>query len=451
MKATKIPKNAAAILEKLESAGYESYVVGGCVRDALLGREPNDWDICTAARPEETKRVFRGERIIETGLQHGTVTVVLGGEPYEITTFRSESDYTDSRHPDRVEFITDLRSDLARRDFTVNAMAYSPARGLADCYGGERDLRDGVLRCVGEPEERFTEDALRILRALRFAARYGFTIEEKTARAMTALRSRLQLVSEERIFSELCGILIAEHAGDMLRAFPEIVFEILPELSVLYGMEQFRPENHIYDVWEHTLHAVDAVEREKTLRLAMLFHDCGKKATFTRDPETGEGRFWGHPAAGAEIANRVLYRLRCDNETRDTVCTLIEHHEMRTGHDDTSLCRLCARIGADNMRLLFSVRRADARAHAPAKTEKLLALADRDEAAIERMIREGRCIPLRALAVRGDELLALGLPRGPRMGETLRRLHDAVLSGELENEKTALLRRAEEMIKEKTV
>ena len=268
----RLPEDAARALEKLESAGWESYAVGGCVRDSLLGIEPHDWDLCTAAPPEAMKKVFAGERVIETGLKHGTLTLLAPSGPLEITTFRTESGYSDCRHPDRVSFVRDIHADLARRDFTVNAMAYSPVRGLRDDFGGREDLRNGVLRCVGDPGERFREDALRILRALRFAARFGLTIEEKTAAALRENRELLRNISPERIFSELKGILCARGAGEMLLAFPEVFFVILPELAPMRGFDTRRPQNHCWDVWGHTAHAVDAIAPESVKVVVKSLH-----------------------------------------------------------------------------------------------------------------------------------------------------------------------------------
>ena len=435
----RLPEDAARALEKLESAGWESYAVGGCVRDSLLGIEPHDWDLCTAAPPEAMKKVFAGERVIETGLKHGTLTLLAPSGPLEITTFRTESGYSDCRHPDRVSFVRDIHADLARRDFTVNAMAYSPVRGLRDDFGGREDLRNGVLRCVGDPGERFREDALRILRALRFAARFGLTIEEETAAALRENRELLHNISPERIFSELKGILCARGAGEMLLAFPEVFFVILPELAPMRGFDTRRPQNHCWDVWGHTAHAVDAIAPESVLRLTMLFHDSGKPETFRYDAQAGFGRFPGHPAVSARIADAALRALRCDNAARERVVTLVENHEMRTGHGKKDLRRLLAKIGEKNMHDLLLVRRADAAAHAPEAAARLTALADEDERILHEITAERGCLHVKDLAVSGNDLLALGLKPGAAVGETLSRLLDLVLDEEVPNEKGALL------------
>ena len=444
----KLPQDAARALEMLESAGWESYAVGGCVRDSLLGIEPHDWDLCTAAPPEEMKKVFAGERVLETGLKHGTLTLLAPSGPLEITTFRTESGYSDGRHPDSVAFVRNIHADLARRDFTVNAMAYSPVHGLRDDFGGQEDLKNGVLRCVGDPGERFREDALRLLRALRFAARFGLTIEEKTAAALRENRALLCHVSPERIFSELKGILCARGAGEMLLAFPEVFFAFLPELAPMQGFDTRRPQNHCWDVWGHTAHAVDAIAPEPVLRLTMLFHDSGKPETFRFDAQAGFGRFPGHPAISARIADTALRRLRCDNATRERVITLVENHEMRTGHGKKDLRRLLAKIGEESMRDLLLVRRADAAAHAPEAAARLTALAGEDERLLNEIVAEHGCLHVKDLAVSGNDLLALGLKPGSAVGETLSRLLDLVLDEAIPNEKEALLTAARKEIQE---
>ena len=441
-----IPHSAAAALDKLESAGFESYAVGGCVRDSLLGREAHDWDLCTAATPEEMKCVFAGERVIETGLKHGTLTVLMPDMPLEITTFRTESGYSDCRHPDSVAFVRDIHEDLSRRDFTVNAMAYSPRRGLRDDFGGREDLQNGIIRCVGEADKRFGEDALRILRALRFAARYDFAIAPETAEAVRKNRALLGHVSPERIFSELKGILCAHGAGQMLLEFPDVFFVFLPEMEPMFGFDQHRPESHQWDIWGHTAHTVDAVAPDEILRLAAFFHDSGKPQTFETD-ENGHGRFYGHAAASAKLAEKILRRLRCDNETREAVMTLTENHEMLTGHSKKRLRRLLAEIGEENMHRLMLLRRADAAAHTREMCAKLLVLADEDERLLDEILSEPKCLHVRDLAVTGGDLLALGMKPGCAVGEILSHLLDAVMDETLPNEREALLSAAKKEIK----
>ena len=320
-----VPAPALEALERLERAGHAAYLVGGCVRDSLLGRVPGDWDITSSALPEQTEAVFAGERIIETGLKHGTVTVLLGGLPLEITTFRTESGYADHRHPDTVVFTPSLEEDLARRDFTVNAMAWSPARGLVDPFGGRADLERGLIRCVGDPKQRFDEDALRILRALRFAAQLDFAIDPATAAAALALRQSLELVSRERLAVELTKLLCGPAVRRIVTEYWPILALPLPELAPMAGLDQRSPY-HCYDVLEHSAAAAEAVPPDKILRWAALLHDAGKPACFTLD-EQGRGHFFGHAKPGAELARAALTRLRFDKDTVRRVAALVELHD----------------------------------------------------------------------------------------------------------------------------
>jgi len=442
------PPSVGRALSALEAAGWESWAVGGCVRDCLLGRTPHDWDLTTAAPPEAVKAVFAGERVLETGIRHGTVTLLTADGPLEITTFRTEGGYADGRHPDRVTFVGDLHEDLRRRDFTVNAMAWSPLRGLRDDFGGRQDLADGVIRCVGEAEARFAEDALRILRALRFAARFGFTVEADTARALRGGRDRLKRVSMERIFSELKGILTAPGAGEILRTFPEVFFTFLPEMEPMLGFDQRRPQAHHLDVWGHTALAVEVSPPDEVIRLAMFFHDCGKPETFSTDPETGLGRFWDHPEAGARLADTLLRRLRCDNDTRQRVTELIRNHQMLDGHSKRVIRRLLSRLGEADMRRLIEVLRADARAHTPETCARRLARAEEDERLLSEVLAEESCLHISDLAVNGRDLLAQGWESGPALGRVLDRLLEEVMDDALPNRREDLLRRAAELKKE---
>ena len=442
-----IPLWARSALEALEAAGYESYAVGGCVRDSLLGRTPHDWDVCTAAAPEQVEAVFAGERIIETGLRHGTVTLLREGHPLEITTFRTETGYSDGRHPDRVDFVRDVGEDLRRRDFTVNAMAWSPLRGLRDDFGGREDLRRGIIRCVGRPEDRFGEDALRILRALRFAARYGFTIEENTAAALRARAPDLKRIAPERIFAELKGLLIGPGAGGMLRAFPEVIFTVLPELAPCLGFDQRMPENHPYDVWGHITRAVDAAPPEELLRLTMLFHDAAKPAAFRWDEADRRARFPDHPRLSAALADRALRSLRCDNATRETVTLLVGYHDFRANGSRPAVRRALAALGEENMARLRLVTLADAAAHTPAAAARMRSRAAETQALLEEILAGDRCDRVEDLAVGGRDLMELGFS-GPAVGKTLRRLLEEIWDEKRPNEREALLRRAREIKEE---
>ena len=440
-----VPACAAEVLSALESAGYESYVVGGCVRDAMLGRVPHDWDITTAAAPTEVEAVFSGRRVLETGLKHGTVTLLSGGVPLEITTFRTDGDYSDGRRPDSVAFVRDVHEDLRRRDFTINAMAYSPLRGLRDDFGGQADLAAGRIRCVGDPDERLTEDALRILRALRFASRFGFAIDPDTGEALRRHRDRLRNVSAERIFSEFRGILTGPGAGEMMLAFPEIFFTVFPEMAPMLGFDQHRPDAHLYDVWAHTAHAVAASSLDPDVRMALFFHDCGKPATFTRDPANGAGHFYGHPQIGAEMTDAMLRRLKCDNAARTLVTTLVREHEMPARQTKKTLRRILSRLGAETLRLLFEVCRGDAAAHTPELAQKLLDAVDKNESLVGEILAEGSCFTLKDLALDGRDLMDAGIPPGPEIGRVLNLLLDAVMDESLPNERESLLRRVNEI------
>lgn len=440
-----IPAGAAYILDKLCAAGYRAYVVGGCVRDSLLGKAPNDWDVCTSARPEEMQRVFAGHHVVETGLKHGTLTVIRDHEPYEVTCFRVDGAYTDHRHPDGVTFVTDVREDLARRDFTVNAMAYHPAEGVIDAFGGMDDLRRGIIRCVGEPRKRFGEDALRILRALRFASTYGFAIEEETARAARELAHTLRSVAPERIRVEIGKLLCGRGAGAILRHFADVLAVCIPEIAPMVGFDQRTPF-HRYDVWEHSVRAVEQVPATETMRLAMLLHDCGKPAAFTLD-SAGIGHAYGHPAKSAEIAEIVLSRLRVDNATRDRVLTLVRHHDDPLAKDDAMIRRRLHQYGEETLRQLIDMQRADAYGKGTHTAEQIEAHHRRTLDALEAVLAQDPCVSLKQLAVGGRDMTALGL-RGQAIGQCLNALLSGVLDGRIPNEREALLARAQHMMEE---
>ena len=444
-----IPEYAALALDRLEAAGYESYVVGGCVRDALLGRTPHDWDITTSAAPEEVESVFRGFRVLETGIKHGTVTLMTDGGPLEITAFRSEGDYSDGRRPDSVTFVRDIHEDLLRRDFTVNAIAYSPCRGLRDDFGGREDLSNRILRCVGSADDRLREDALRILRALRFCARYGLSAAAETDAALRRHRVRLENVSAERIFSELKGILTAPGAGRMMLAYPEIFFTVFPEMEPMLGFDQHRPDAHLYDVWGHTAHAVDAAPDIAEVRLALFFHDCGKPATFSADPDTGHGHFFTHPDVSAHMADAMLRRMKSDTATRETVAVLVRNHEDKPGPSRKALRRVLRRLGPDTTRLLYEVRRADALAHTPGLAARLIGQLEAEEALMREILAEENCFSVKDLAVSGRDMIALGLSPGPEIGAVLDALLEEVTDETVPNERGALLARAEEVLRER--
>ena len=442
----KFPDAVKHLISALNAAGHEAYAVGGCVRDALLNKKPNDWDLTTSALPEEIKAVFPRERIIETGIKHGTVTVLVKGEPYEITTYRVDGEYTDHRRPDSVQFVKNLKEDLMRRDFTVNAMACHPETGLVDLFGGRDDLEKRIIRAVGEPEKRFEEDALRILRALRFASTYDFSIDEQTALAANRLRNTLENVSEERIFVELKKLLCGKGAERILCDYAEILFSVLPELKPMYGCGQNNP-HHAYDVWTHTAKSVANVPAEAHFRLTMLLHDAGKPAC-KYVGEDGFDHFKGHPVVSRKIAEAVLLRLKSDKATMQLVSKLVQEHDLRVPAKPMNVRRQMARIGKDIFGMLIPVMRADSLAQNPAMHDEKIAYVDAIEREYASALRENACLCLQDMHISGKDLLALGL-RGKIVGELLNDLLFDIIEGKVHNENAALIRRAEILSRQK--
>lgn len=432
-----LPEQLNHILTRLQNAGYEAYVVGGCVRDALLGREPSDWDVCTSALPEETLRCFADHPVQTVGIRHGTVVVEAEGQSVEITTFRKEGAYTDHRRPDSVTFVGELREDLVRRDFTINAMAWNPTDGLQDFFGGKDDLQRGIIRCVGDPERRFQEDALRILRALRFSARFGFPLDGAIGRAVRENAHLLRFLAGERVFAELKGFFAGGYAADLMREYREPFAALIPELVPMFDHPQYN-HHHIYDVWGHTCKAVENVAGDWLLGLTMLFHDSGKPSRFTRDEE-GVGHFKGHPEESAKLAEAVLKRLHCDRQTMETILILIRWHDRIRHFDRYNTRELLAELGEERARLLFRVMYADVRAQNPALLPgKLDALAN-GERIMNELLTEGACLSVKELAVTGRELLALGVPAGSQVGETLKKLLELVWEEKIPNQREMLL------------
>lgn len=440
----RVPAYALTVVERLESRGYEAYVVGGCVRDSLLEREPNDWDVCTNALPEDVLRVFRRFHVIKTGLQHGTVTVMSDHCPVEVTTFRIDGNYSDNRHPDAVSFVSRVEEDLARRDFTINAMAYSPTRGLVDAFGGQEDLAAGLIRCVGEPDARFNEDGLRIMRALRFAARFGFAIERETANAVRRNRHLLENVSAERIFKELKGILVGTGVLDMLLAFPEVFSCIIPELAPGIGFDQHTPY-HCHDVWTHSAYAVAAAPADELLRLTMLLHDVGKPACFSLGDD-GRGHFYGHPAESEKQARQILLKLKSDNATLSTVCTLIRVHDMTLPTTVAGMRRLIGKLGVDNTHRLLDVQRADHAAHSDYDAATGARLLREAAELLEDVLDMAPAFTVKDLAINGNTLMQLGMKPGPAMKQILEQLLEAVQNDSLPNTAEALTPAAQRLI-----
>lgn len=426
-----LPPQVNTALTLLNEAGFEVFVVGGAVRDLLRGAVVHDWDITTSALPEQTKSVFANYRLIETGLKHGTVTVLMDGLPLEITTYRTEGTYSDHRRPDRVEFTRSLEEDLARRDFTINAMAYHPERGVVDPFHGNADLANRVIRCVGDPDKRFQEDALRMLRGLRFAARFGFSIEEGTAAAIHRNKDLLRAIAAERVREELTGLLCGSCVEPVLRQYHDVLSVPIPEIAPLAGFKQHNP-HHCHDVWDHTIGAVASIPNLPALRWAALLHDTGKPARFTLG-ENGVGHFYGHAEESANIAAAVTARLRFDNANRETIRFLVEHHHLFHNVTEKSVKRAVLRFGKERLGQLLWMLRADTLGKAPRCLGQLDGIR-----ALEAMIGRTEQFSVKDLAVSGADLLALGY-QGPEIGKALDTLVEAVVFEGLENEKEALL------------
>lgn len=439
-----LPMPVSRALSVLEVCGYEAYIVGGCVRDSLLGRTPNDWDITTNATPDEMKACFADFRVIETGIRHGTLTVIMDGIQLEITTYRNDGEYLDNRHPVQVTFSKKVEDDLARRDFTVNAMAYHPQKGLVDLFGGREDLQAGVIRCVGDAKTRFEEDGLRILRAIRFASVLNFEIAEDTANAIHTCRGLLSGIAAERVREEFCKLICGSGAVRILREYIDVIAVFLPELERCVGFEQ-NTKYHCYDVFEHTLQAVALCDSDDLItRLGVLLHDIGKPSCYTEDEQGGH--FKGHAPVGVEITREILSRLRFDNETVRRMELLVEWHDIPLSAEKKRVKRLMQKISDADILRLLEIKRCDRLAHAPDYRELPPEL-ELIPAVMDEIRAEDACLSLRTLAVGGDDLMALGIPKGKAVGQMLQILLDEVIEERLPNEKDALIGFAEEHIK----
>jgi len=427
-----LPANIALVIERLNTEGYKAYAVGGCVRDAMRGVSPHDYDITTSALPQQVKAVFSDRQVIETGISHGTVTVLMDGAPVEITTFRVDGEYLDNRHPAGVQFTARIEDDLSRRDFTVNAMAFSPTRGLIDPFGGQANLENRILRAVGDPMQRFREDSLRILRGVRFAVRFALTPEQQTENAMTQLAPLMENLARERVFEELCQLLPLVNAADLLRYAP-ILTQVIPFLGETVGFLQHSP-HHAYDVFTHTAYVTAAVSADLPLRWAALLHDVGKPAAFTTD-ETGRGHFYGHAQLGAQRANEILLQLKAPTALRGRVVFLIEHHMDTILPERKTLRRQLGRYGQEALAQLLELQKADFCSKGVTGDAPQFA---QIQGLIAEILDEESCLSLKDLAVNGNDLQALGLT-GKAIGATLNALLDKVLEEQLPNEKDALL------------
>jgi tRNA nucleotidyltransferase (CCA-adding enzyme) len=437
------PAYVLKALALLHTKGYEAYLVGGCVRDACLDRTAEDYDIATSAAPDETRAVFSAYRQLLTGIQHGSLTILMEGRTLEVTTFRTEGAYADGRHPDKVRFTQSIDKDLLRRDFTVNAMAWQPETGLYDPLNGSLDCGLRLLRAVGQAAKRFEEDALRILRALRFASQLGFEIETETLRAMMDKAGGLQRVSMERVAHELNRTLLGDHAARAFRAYHQVLFLALPELSPLLHTPQRTPF-HCCDVWEHSLRTLEGTPKDLALRWAALYHDSGKPGVATYDPG-GTTHFSGHQRISAKIAGDAMLRLKQPRVLNEEVVSLVQHYDERIGPDNLRL--LLSHLGRETMDRLLLLQRADMAAHAP-KVAAQVHKIDRLINDVARLVQQGAALNLKDLAVDGADLISLGFRQDASLGTALQRLLHLVLSGQIDNERGVLLRAAEDLLKE---
>ncbi len=440
-------KGATRAMRQLEACGYEAYAVGGCVRDSLLGRTPNDWDLTTSALPDQTLACFQDCRTVEIGKQHGTIAVILEEETLEITTYRVDGDYADNRHPLSVTYSRNLGDDLSRRDFTVNAMAYHPERGLVDPFGGREDLSKRLIRAVGDPQKRFEEDGLRILRAIRFASVLGFSLEEETDRQVHTCRHLLSNIAYERIREEFCKLLLGRDAVRILREYRDVISVFLPELAPMFDFSQ-NSKYHCYDVWEHTLHALEETESDRiTVRLAILLHDIGKPHCYTEDADGGH--FKGHADHSVRLSEQLLRRLRFDNATISSVLTLVRYHDVALIPETKHVKRALLRFGETGLFDFLEVFRCDRLAHHPDHCELPAFLSEVPHLA-ETIRAENACLSLKTLAVNGEDLIGLGYRPGRELGEELNTLLCAVIDEELPNEREALLIRADLQLKKQS-
>lgn len=446
----KIPFGANEIIHNLQNNGYEAFLVGGCVRDSILGRPIHDYDITTSATPDEMMEVFKDKRIIETGLQHGTITIVINGEGYECTTYRIDGNYSDSRRPDSVAFTRSLEEDLKRRDFTINAMAYNNEAGLIDPFNGMKDMKYHKIRCVGRAEDRFSEDALRILRAIRFASQLGFVVDSDASLNIHKMYKNLENISTERINSEFCKIALSSEFYIQIVLFREVFSLFIPEIKDMFGFQQNNPY-HIYDVWNHTVHAVQAYEcdcepdlnsRDLITSLAVFFHDIGKPHCY-QDSEDGVRHFKGHGRVSADMTNEIMKRLRFDNDTREKVVELVYYHDATFEVGKKYIKRWLNKIGEEQFRRLLNVRRADIKAQADINQETRLQKIDNIGYILEEVLQDDECFSLKDLAVNGKDLIIIGYKPGKEIGDVLNNLLDSVISGEYINEKEKLLEIAE--------
>lgn len=438
-----VNENAALALKLLKSKGYKAYIAGGCVRDCLLNIIPKDWDITTDAKPDSIIECFKDFKHFEVGKKYGTISVIINGENFEITTFRSDGEYSDTRHPDSVSFSDSVYEDLARRDFTVNAMAYDENEGIIDPFGGQTDLKYKTLRCVGDCDKRFKEDALRILRCLRFSSVYGFSIEMNTSNAIFRNKNLISKVSSPRIISELNKLLCGENCDFVLRRYREVLSVIIPEIRVMFDFDQ-NNFHHDKTLWKHTVTAVRLVDGDELLKTVMLLHDIGKPMSKTTD-EKNVSHYKGHPKSSALIANRILKRLGYPNDFINRAVILIENHDCRFTPNKRVVRRALSRIGEENMRLLLKVQRADILSQSMYMREEKLSRLDEVCEVFEEVIADKDCFSLKDLKINGNDLIGIGITNGVEIGNTLKKLLEAVIDESVPNDKNSLILKAKQI------
>ena len=440
-----ITTDANELIHTLQNNGHSAYIVGGCVRDSILGRTPHDYDICTSATPSEMLEIFKDKKIIETGLQHGTVTVVVNGEPYEITTYRIDGIYSDNRRPDTVTFTDKLVEDLRRRDFTINAMAYNDEEGLIDPFNGMEDIKYKKISCVGRAEDRFGEDALRILRAIRFAAQLEFTIMPGTDWEIHKQYKNLENISIERINSEFCKIASSDDFCVELLLYKDVFSLFIPELKDMFDFPQNNPW-HIWDVFGHTIHAVEYCDSDDlVVRLAVFFHDFGKPHSY-QDGEDGIRHFKGHGKVSADMTDSIMKRLRFDNETRNNVVELVYYHDATFEVGKKYVKRWLNKIGEKQFRRLLQVKKADNKAQNLELSSDRIKELSEIESLIDEVLQEDECFSLKDLAVNGKDLIGVGYKAGKELGNTLNKLLQLVIDGDCPNEKEKLLQEAKKFM-----
>lgn len=441
-----LPKEVQYIIEMLQNSKYDAYIVGGCVRDILLNTTPHDWDICTSALPNEVMHVFKNEKIIETGLKHGTVTVIKNDIPFEITTFRTESGYTDNRRPDTVNFVSNISQDLLRRDFTINAMAYNSDKGLVDLFDGQSDIKNKIIKTVGNSDTRFNEDALRILRALRFASQLKFNINADTSHSIHNNKQLLNNIAAERIWSEFKKILTGKQFVKILRAYVDVISVFIPQIGKMKGFNQQNPY-HFYDVWEHTLHALEYSPDDIIIKLAVLFHDIGKPETFSVD-DNGVGHFYGHPKVSRQITENIFIKLKVDNNTKNQVLTLVENHDKMINASEKSVKKSIQRLGSRKMfRNLIYVKMCDVRGQSKLISEKRIKHLEQLLKIEERLASDNQLIlSVKELNINGNDIIALGISQGEQVGYVLKQLLKLVMDNKIKNTHSHLVNAAKEII-----